>query len=343
MEVTYDLAVIGGGPAGCAAAITAARNGKRVVLFERGKYPRHKVCGEFVSHESHQLLNNLLGDSPILRNPASITRARMFADGHCIEFALPTAAWSISRFDLDAALWDAATSSGVVAHQQSQAEGVSRNSVRIAVTEFQAQTVINATGRWSNLKRPITPTGPRLIGLKAHFAGEDAPPSTDIYFFTGGYCGIQPVGPNLVNASAMVRADVATSLEHVFAAHPELWLRSRAWEQTTETVSTSPLVHAPPEPVTDGVFNIGDAAAFIDPFVGDGISLALRTGVLAAKCAPDSIRYEAEYHRRFGKAFRTASIVRKLVAAPEVVRRAAIFAFQSEMLRNYALRASRAI
>src|ERR1041385_2073289 len=61
MSDRYDLAVIGGGPAGTAAAITAARRGKRVALLERGRYPRHKVCGEFVSAESLELLEALLG------------------------------------------------------------------------------------------------------------------------------------------------------------------------------------------------------------------------------------------------------------------------------------------
>ena len=57
----YDLIVIGGGPAGCAAAITAAQEGASVLLQERGRFPRHKVCGEFVSAESLHVLEKLLG------------------------------------------------------------------------------------------------------------------------------------------------------------------------------------------------------------------------------------------------------------------------------------------
>lgn len=345
MEVIYDLAVIGGGPAGSATAITAARAGKSVLLLEKGRYPRHKVCGEFVSPESHEVLADLLGrDHSLLRTPPQITQARMFVDGTCLIFALPQPAWSIPRFDLDHALWHASIAAGATCRDVTSVQSISAHSLQIEGQEIKTKLVINASGRWSNLHRPsLIESGPRWIGLKAHFAGEQAPPSTDIYFFEGGYCGVQPIADNKINASAMVRADVATSLAEVFAAHPGLWLRSRAWEQCTETVTTSPLIHRAPEPVTNGVMNAGDAAAFIDPYTGDGISLALRSGVLAAQCAtsggPD--RYAREYQQRFARAFKTAAFTRKLSRAPKSVRRMAEFAFQSDFLKRWALEHTR--
>jgi menaquinone-9 beta-reductase len=345
VEMSYDLAVIGGGPAGCAAAIIAARAGKRVLLCEKGRFPRHKVCGEFVSPESHQLLERLLGsDHPLLQTPAHITGARMFVDGNCLDFALPQPAWSISRFDLDHALWSAAEMAGADCLTSRTVQSVDANSIRIDDQPVAADAVINASGRWSNLRRSSsTQDAARWIGIKAHFAGEHAPPSTDIYFFDGGYCGVQPISASRINASAMVRADIATSLEEVFAAHPQLWLRSRAWEQITDAVTTSPLIHAAPEPVTNGVLNAGDAAAFIDPFTGDGISLALRSGVLAAQCAFEGSteRYAREYHVRFARAFQTAAFTRKLSRAPVGVRRIAAIAFQSEFVKKWALERTR--
>lgn len=341
----YDVAIVGGGPAGCAAAITAARAAKRVALFERSIYPRHRVCGEFVSAESHAILEALLGrDHPLLAAPQGITRARMFADGNCVEFELDHPAWSITRYDLDLALWNAAKSAGALCLNQ-VVERVSREGdcFRLELqggTSLRATKVINASGRWSNLRRPTVERGPRWIGIKAHFTGEQAPPSTDIYIFNGGYCGVQPISGTHLNASAMVRADVATTMDEVLASHPDLWRRSRSWERTSDVVTTSPLVHVSPEPVTDGVFNAGDAAAFIDPFVGDGISLALRTGVLAAEAANPE-EYAAEYQRRFLKAFQTASLARRLIYAPEGIRRMAAFTFRSKLLRNWALRRTR--
>ena len=347
MEVSYDLAVIGGGPAGCAATITASRAGKRVLLVEKGRFPRHKVCGEFISPESHEILTDLLGrDHALLQAPPQIRQARMFVDGHCLDFILPQPAWSIPRLDLDRALWSASIRAGANCRDNTTAQNISANSLRLDGKEIGVRSVINASGRWSNLRRPVSvEQGSRWIGLKAHFAGEHSPPSTDVYFFEGGYCGVQPILSDRINASAMVRADVATSLAEVFAAHPQLWLRSRAWEQLTETVTTSPLIHAAPDPVTNGVMNAGDAAAFIDPFTGDGISLALRSGVLAAQCAmsdgPDV--YAREYQRRFSRAFRTAAFTRKLSRAPKSMRRVAALAFQSDFVKRLALRTTRGV
>lgn len=346
MEVKYDVAIVGGGPAGCAAALTAVRGGQRVLLVEKGRYPRHKVCGEFVSPESHEVLLDLLRPNhTLLRAPAQIRRARMFVDGDCLEFALPEPGWSIPRHDLDLALWEAAEKAGVECREMTKAQAIGAGFLKIGQQDIETRTTINASGRWSNLRRPPAPSATRWIGLKAHFAGEQAPPSTDIYFFDGGYCGVQAISGHRVNASAMVRADTATSLEEVFAANPQLWLRSRAWEQVTETVTTSPLIHSTPEPVTDGVMNAGDAAAFIDPFTGDGISLALRSGVLAAQCAMDGgpERYALEYQARFARAFRAAAFTRKLSRAPEGIRRLAAFAFRSALVKKWALKSTRGL
>jgi flavin-dependent dehydrogenase len=343
VEVGYDVAVIGGGPAGCAAAISASRAGLRTILFERGCYPRHKVCGEFVSPESHKVLVALLGtDHPIIQTPATIRQARMFSDGKQILFDLPKPAWSISRYHLDNAMWQAANCVGVECQIMTTVERIDENRIFVGGDSVLTKTIINASGRWSNLRRPQLNVGAHWIGLKAHFKGEHAPPSTDIYFFRGGYCGVQPLAGGTVNASAMVRSDVATSMEEVLAASPELWLRSRAWDQATDTISTSPLIHASPQPLTGSVMNAGDAAGFVDPFVGDGISLALQSGVLAAHCAGNPQQYQAEYRRRFANVFQAAALARRLANASAFFRRLAILGFQSEMIRDFALSRTRA-
>ena len=113
----YDLIIIGGGPAGTSTAISAARHGASVLLLERGRFPRHKVCGEFVSAESLSLLRDLLDlqHAALLHDAVRIPRARIFLDGRTLHASVDPPAASIARFDLDAALWHSAESAGVYA------------------------------------------------------------------------------------------------------------------------------------------------------------------------------------------------------------------------------------
>jgi flavin-dependent dehydrogenase len=349
----FDLIVIGGGPAGTSAAITAARSGARVLLLERGKFPRQRVCGEFVSAESLELLAGLLATacSTILENAVRISKARLFFDGHNISAPVEPSAASIARFDLDAALWQAAEGAGAIALQQTTVESISGNSpflVHTSSGSFLAGAVISASGRWSNLRSQPSRENdhsrrnlaePKWLGLKAHFSESDPHPSVDLYFFDGGYCGVQPVRLaaddqtlGRVNACAMVRSDVAHSLPEVLAHHPQLKKRAQEWQRLTEPVATSPLVFREPAPVDDNILRVGDAAGFVDPFVGDGISLALRGGALAAKClipfihhrhslAEAARNYDEAYRKTLLPVFRNSSRLRRLLNLPRPLRR----------------------
>ena len=350
----YDLAVIGGGPAGTSAAITASRAGARVALLERGRFPRHKVCGEFVSAESLELLRQLLDPEPaLLLNAIRISEARIYLDGRILRTSIVPAAASVARFDLDQALWNAAVQAGAVAHEQTTVETIEGQGpflVRTAAGEVETKAIINATGRWSNLNSTPAPNGKnsvKWLGLKGHFAEISPADTVDLYFFDGGYCGISRVemanddaGSRRVNACAMVRADVASTLPEVFSLHPALMERSRGWEPLTEPVSTFPLFFRTPQPANGNIVYAGDTAGFVDPFVGDGISLALRSGALAAETLMTFIRgdcsleaavakYCASYTRKLAPVFRNASRVRQALRLPRALRAPALFVLQN--------------
>jgi flavin-dependent dehydrogenase len=265
--------------------------------------------------------------------------------------AIDPPAASIARFDLDAALWGAAREAGVDARLELTAEsivGTGPFRVTTAAGAWEARAVVQATGRWSNLSRsPSRGSKPgtmddgkasAYVGLKAHFAETSPPASVDLYFFEGGYCGVQPVrltqarGQKRINVCAMVRADVASTLPGVFSQHAQLAARSHAWQPLMQPVSTAPLIFGEPQAVVDGVLLAGDAAGFVDPFVGDGISLALRSGALAAKCLLPFFRgqrsqqeaavgYREQYRRELVPVFHNSSRIRRLLAWPRPLRR----------------------
>ncbi|SRR6266496_1632069 len=341
MSERYDLIVIGGGPAGTSAAITAARGGSRVLLLERGRFPRHKVCGEFISAESLALLNWLLAGAKrdLLDQSLSLSESHVLLDGRTLRIALDPPAASIARYDLDLALWDAARKAGVATLAETTAQPIEEENpfrIQTSAGDFLARVVINASGRWSNLNLAVANIrGSRWLGLKAHFHAPLTERSVDLYFFDGGYCGVLPVhGPDgalLINACALFRTGVTTTFADIFPRHPILHDRSRQWTLAFAPLSTFPVTFPTPRPVSGLIPNTGDAAGFVDPFVGDGIALALRSGHLAASsllpylrgdCSlSDSLRsYAEDYRRHLLHVYRASSLLRKLVRLPRALR-----------------------
>jgi flavin-dependent dehydrogenase len=342
--MTYDLMVIGAGPAGCAAAITAARRGAKVLLLESGRFPRHKVCGEFVSGEALELLTELLSedDDGVVANAARIERSQIFVDGAVLRMRINPPAASITRFKMDHALWESACKAGVDGGQGCPVRSLAGDGpfyVAAGSDRFEGRAVVNAAGRWSFLTDPQVrsrASGERWLGVKGHFREPGNANSVDLYFFDGGYCGVQPVtssdAERVVNACAMVRAKIGSKLEDVVKCHPALWERSQHWMPAMQAVQTAPLIFHAPQPRQGNVLQIGDAATFVDPFIGDGISLALRSGRLAA----DSLRpfftgeislaqaaagYAQRYRRDLAPVFRASSTFRKLLSFPYAIRK----------------------
>ncbi len=361
---SYDLIVVGGGPAGTAAAITAARSGRRVLLLERGQLPRQKVCGEFVSAEGVETLRELEAGMAerLLQGAPRIGLARLFVDGQCVEVPIEPEAASIPRYRLDLALWEAARKAGADCRQLVEVQSIRGDSplqASLSTAEggratqtVEGSAVIDASGRWSKLRthaggaRAVQPAGrQRYVGLKAHFeASEGGRAAVDLYFFPGGYCGVQPVGEGRVNACAMVQANRASNLAEVFALHPALAERSRGWRETGEGAATSPLVFEKPRPVRDGLLCAGDAAGFVDPFIGDGITLALRSGGLAAEAAMrgDAAWYAREYRARLQPVFGNASWLRRVMDLPPILRKPIVSTLRSAFIGRAVVRATRA-
>src|SRR5579884_4011886 len=170
---TKRIRVLGGGPAGSAAAISALNHGAVVELVERSKLPRHKVCGEFLSPGAVQVLRTLgVWDEVAAVPPAPITSMEL-AIGNCRKSCpLAEPAFGLSRYALDALLLEKAVSLGARMSREVQ------SGERIDIL---------AAGR-----KDTAPRGRRLFGFKAHFHGP-ATSAVELFFSPHCYVGLAPV------------------------------------------------------------------------------------------------------------------------------------------------------
>ncbi|MFS0839060.1 NAD(P)/FAD-dependent oxidoreductase [Paenibacillus sp. 1P03SA] len=246
MTVTEtDAAVLGGGLAGSLIAKSLAEKGWRTLLVDRHRFPRHKVCGEFLSPEVRQMLDAAgLTDRVSALRPAAVERVRLIsAEGGHVDIPLPGTAMGLSRFRLDGALHEAAAEAGARVRTSSAVLSVERFpdenfEVRVKSGDdlevIRARTVIAAWGANGQavitgfpgrtpLGNPANPSAPAdrgpsalypwnrrapdYMGVKSHYRGIEMEPVVELYLFPGGYLGLCPVEDGLVNASALLSRD----------------------------------------------------------------------------------------------------------------------------------------
>ena len=296
-----EVLILGGGVAGCAAAIALARKGRGVTLIEREPTPRHKVCGEFLSGEALEDLHALGIDVASL-GAAPIEFVRLAAARRAAEAPLPFAAASLTRKALDTALIAEAIAAGVSVERGRSVEALVRTSSGVWQATLddgstrEARTVFLATGK-HDLRGYTRPEDPqRWVAFKMYFRlaraqAAELGRASELMLYPGGYGGIQPVEGGIANLCCVVQqrhlARVGNRWENLLAKMqrdcPHLAMRLAG----AEPLLAKPIAitHIPYGYIRrtseDGLYCIGDQAAVIPSFTGDGISLALHT----ARCA----------------------------------------------------------
>ena len=167
----WDAAIVGGGPAGAAAAFRLAHAGRRTVLFEREADPRHKVCGEFISVEAAAHLTSL-GLSPERLGAVPIHHVRLIQGERTATATLPFPAFSLSRDVMDEALLNAAAAQGAEIRRGSAIRGLTEDADGVTLQAdgpIRARTAFLATGK-HELRGHRRPPGAinDLIGFKRH-------------------------------------------------------------------------------------------------------------------------------------------------------------------------------
>jgi flavin-dependent dehydrogenase len=331
--MTYDAIVIGGGLAGCSAALQLARRGHEVALLEKDTYPRHKLCGEFLSPEAQSSLSGLgLLEEVRAGGARPLEHARLTGPrGPTAEHGLPGTALGLSRHHLDALLFRAACRVGVDGRPGTKATAVSGSladgfAVEAGGDTLSGRLVLGAYGRRSaldrRLDRPFLDEQSPYVAFKAHYAGTapDGPPAVEVHAAPGGYCGIGPVEDDRFNVCWIGRTDALKAaggtapamLDGMRRHNPALDARMRGLDRVSarfQAVSQVPLMAK--SQFVDDVCMIGDSAGMIAPLCGDGMAMALDTADLVAPMADQFLsgrrsapRFRTDYRERWRARYR---------------------------------------
>jgi len=310
----YDVIIAGGGPAGSSAAINLASQGARVLLVEQKKFPRPKLCGEFISPECVALFESLgVADQMLAARPAKLAETVFYSrSGKCARvpsswFGSTGMALGLSRAEMDERLLRRASDVGARVLEDAQVTNllIEDESVRgVTVKQkgveanYLSALTIDATGRSRFLVRHLNSKQiskrerAPMVAFKAHLENTGvAPGACEIYFYRGGYGGLSNIENGLSNlcfiASARDVRACGASADRVM--REVIFQNQRAKETLQNSRLQSPWLAVSLEGFgrhsvvpTIGLLAIGDAASFIDPFTGSGMLMALQSGELAA-------------------------------------------------------------
>lgn len=299
----YDVTIIGGGLAGLALSIQLAREGYSTALFEKETYPFHKVCGEYISMESWNFIEQL--GLPLSTMKLPIIKKLMVSapNGNQLQHSLPLGGFGISRYKIDYELMKIATSAGVTVYENCKVEDVTFSNGLFELStprgNFTSSVCTGSFGKKSNLdvkwKRVFLHKKnnklSNYVGIKYHIKINGAPDTIALHNFKDGYCGMSKIENDtwclcyLTNAANLKNNDnsIHALEKNELFKNPHLQsIFTAATFLFTEPITISQISFAKKTLVENHVLLCGDAAGVITPLCGNGMSMALHSSKLAA-------------------------------------------------------------
>lgn len=299
-----DVVIIGGGIAGLTAAIHLAKVGVAVTLVEKNTFPRHKVCGEYLSNEVRPYLDWLGID--VERMNANVISTLEFStiSGKLLQTKLPLGGFGVSRFTFDFELFKKASSMGCKFIFETV------NDVQFDNATFQitmssgeilhSKVVLGAFGKRSNIdikmQRNFIGNSP-WMAVKSHYLAEIASGVVGLHNFKGGYCGVSKVEDNKVNVCYLASINSFKPYKSILEYQQNVVVQN---PHLRHVLSFEPLFEKPltisqisferKKSVENHILMIGDSAGLIHPLCGNGMAMAIHSAKLAAECTESFLK-----------------------------------------------------
>ena len=314
-----DVIIIGGGLAGLCNAIHLSKLGKKVLLIEKNEYPKHKVCGEYISNEVLPYLD-FLEVNPFDFGAVRINKFQLSTTkSNIISAKLPLGGFGISRYTLDLVLSEKAKENGVTILQDVVLNITFLKDVFQVETKdnniFTSKIAIGAFGKRSLLDvkmgRNFIQKKSPYLGVKIHVKGNFKEDLVALHNFKGGYCGVSKVENNAINLCYITNYATFKQYKNIEDFQEQVVFKNNYLKEIFHSsealfekpLSISQISFETKKPVENHILMCGDSAGMIHPLCGNGMSMAIQSAQLASKLILNYFNGEIETRKELEKQY----------------------------------------
>lgn len=341
METYVNVVIIGGGLAGLTSAIHLSKSGLKVILIEKNEYPKHKVCGEYISNEVLPYFKWLGLEISDLKTSSISKMDFSTAKGKIISAHLPLGGFGISRYELDHYLYLQALKNGCKIIQDNVTEiQFIEDEFHIFTTnnlQFNSKIVIGAFGKRSNLdlklNRDFILKHSPWLAVKAHYSGNFPNCLVGLHNFKGGYCGVSKVENDKINICYLVDYETFKQYKNIDEFQSKVMYKNPHLKAIFENcvlifekpLTISQISFEKKEAVENHILMIGDTAGLIHPLCGNGMAMAIHTAKIASELIIDFLddkissrkeleeKYTQEWNLNFKNRLSTGRFLSKIL------------------------------
>jgi len=344
--MVVDVLVVGAGPAGIAAALTAQEHGLRTLVVDKATFPRDKTCGDGLTARALRVLERLGVEVPMLDGALRVDETILVSpSGRHVTLPMPDGGVHsavVPRRALDAALVAHASTRGVEIREGTALTGLTADGAtlraRIGDVDVGARHVVAADGHWSAVRRLRTTeaAAPDLgtwHAFRQYFTDVDDARQWVLFEedLLPGYAWIFPLPGGRANVGFGVLRGPGITGKHLKSVWADLVARPavravlgpRAKPEDTHRAWPIPAAFDAARLTDERILYVGDAAGVVDPMTGEGIAQALDTGVLAAESIArggdvDRVarRYSRAVEESLGRDLRFAAALQRVLRRP---------------------------